>query len=130
MKPTLLPAGTYLIGDLCYTEDWDEMLSHPGAFGRLCAGKLEDGRDFWFSSTAYGDGCYSDQYGNEYWVDSGTIGCVRVADGHSEAGGMGRTFRMEQAFQCHYENGKIEINGVIIDTSPSEEEYEDDGMDA
>ena len=125
----ILPAGNYKIGDLCYNnDDWREILEHPDAFNNTCTGKLKDGREFWFSGTAYGDGTYSDQHGNQYYVDSGTIGCIRVGDSYFMDKPAGRTFKMEQRFECYYENGKICINGLIIDTDPAyndEEEEED-----
>ena len=34
------------------------------------------GHDFMVAGTAYGDGCYRDQYGNQYSVDAGNIGIV------------------------------------------------------
>ena len=77
---TILPAGNYKIGDLCYGGNWAEILEHPDAFGKTCSGKLKNGKEFWFSGTAYGDGAYFDQYGNQYYVDSGTIGCIQVDD--------------------------------------------------
>ena len=127
---TILPAGNYRIGDLCYDHPiWEEILEHPDAFKRLCTGTISEGRQFWLSSTKYGDGVFNDQYGNKYYVDSGTIGCVRVPDNYKEDAPDGRTFKMEQRFECYYENGKIFINGVVIDTDPSYDSEDDDMND-
>jgi len=77
-------AGTYYVGDLCYVMDaeWDEFCSLTINGNAVEDGEfnLADGRRFAFSRTAYGDGCYYDQAGNEYGVDAGLIGVIRVED--------------------------------------------------
>jgi hypothetical protein len=82
-----MPAGKYYVGDLCYVmhECWDEVC---GLFfkGRTDGGcnegefVLKDGRRFVSYNTKWGDGGYYDQNGNEYSVDAGLIGCIRVDD--------------------------------------------------
>ena len=125
---TILPAGNYVIGDLCYQDDWDDIISSVKSFNEA-SGKTEDGRDFWFASTKWGDGVYRDQYNQEYFVDAGIIGCIRVDDNYRARGNMGRNFVMEQRFECYSENGKIFINGVVIDTDPSYNNEDDDMND-
>lgn len=79
-----MQAGTYWIGDLCYVmhSEWDEVCeimfkdNPKGNEGLLT---LADGRQFVVYGTAYGDGCYTDQHGNEYGVDAGVIGCILVS---------------------------------------------------
>lgn len=73
-----MPAGRYWVGDLCYVldaEDWSQ-LPHPGD-GLF---ELPDGRTVAKFSTVHGDGTYGDDFGNEYAVDSGTIGCILSGD--------------------------------------------------
>lgn len=83
----MLPAGKYYVGDLCYVmhEEWDEVCSlffkdrddhgcNEGEFN------LKDGRRFASFNTKYGDGGYYDQFGDEYGVDAGLIGCIALND--------------------------------------------------
>ena len=82
-----MPAGKYYVGDLCYVmhECWDEVC---GLFfkGRTDGGcnegefNLKDGRRFVSYNTKWGDGCYYDESENEYGVDAGLIGCIRLDD--------------------------------------------------
>ena len=69
----------FYIGDVCY------VLSRR-VYGEIFQpdNKAHDGvihdpisdHDFMVASTAYGDGCYKDQYGHQYPVDAGNIGIV------------------------------------------------------
>ena len=73
----------YYIGDLCYViEDdmWSEVciLSFDPDNEDGDRLELEDGREFYILSTAYGDGVYGGNDGKAYCVDSGTIGAIRV----------------------------------------------------
>ena len=83
----MLPAGKYYVGDLCYVmhKEWDEVCGlffkdrddhgcNEGEFN------LKDGRRFSSFNTKYGDGGYFDQFGNEYGVDAGLIGCIALND--------------------------------------------------
>lgn len=81
----MMQAGKYYVGDLCYimTEaEWDEFLDLTCEGPRINDGEFQfkDGRRFASYSTMYGDGSYSDQHGNDYGVDAGLIGCIRVED--------------------------------------------------
>ena len=80
-----MQAGKYYVGDLCYVMDndeWDQVCSIIIQGNKVFDGEFElkDGRKFAIYSTAYGDGLYNDYYGNEYSVDSGSIGCIKVED--------------------------------------------------
>ena len=76
---------TYYIGDLAYVltdTEWDTACGFVG-YEEGCLDSEDDdilnphsGRPFVWLPTAYGDGCYLDRYGNEYSVDSGTIGLI------------------------------------------------------
>lgn len=83
----MLPAGKYYVGDLCYVmhKEWDEVCGlffkdrddhgcNEGEFN------LKDGRRFASFNTKYGDGSYYDQFGDEYGVDAGLIGCIALND--------------------------------------------------
>jgi len=82
-----MPAGKYYVGDLCYVmhECWDEVcgLFFEGRTDHGCNEgefNLKDGRRFVSYNTKWGDGSYYDESGNEYGVDAGLIGCIRLDD--------------------------------------------------
>jgi hypothetical protein len=64
MNKTMMPAGEYYIGDLCYTlsAEWNECceLFFPGGSNQSKEGEftLKDGRRFVSYDTMYGDGTY------------------------------------------------------------------------
>ena len=80
----IMPAGEYFIGDLCYVLDsrWGEVCDKIIDGDEVLEGRFElrDGLEFAVFSTCFGDGVYEDGAGNEYGVDSGSIGCVKVED--------------------------------------------------
>lgn len=83
----IMPAGRYFVGDLCYVmhDAWSEVvdLMFPTEDGNAAVDgilTLKDGRQFAIFSTAYGDGVYYDQWGNDFPVDAGSIGCIRMED--------------------------------------------------
>lgn len=128
-----MPAGTYYVGDLCYVmhDVWDEVCSTT--FNDMSSTSeyvLGDGRKFVMMSTSYGDGCYNDQSGREYPVDSGTIGCIKIVDiAKHELKGLSEGNIIEFAKDFIYENvdgvlffGDISIN-TAYDESDEDEEY-------
>jgi hypothetical protein len=81
----MMPAGRYYVGDLCYVmtqPEWEQFCAITIQGNRCIDGEftLPDGRKFATYGTAWGDGCYRDQFNNEYSVDAGLIGCIRVED--------------------------------------------------
>lgn len=81
----MMPAGKYYVGDLCYVmtdAEWDAFCDLTIDRMNCLDGEftMPDGRKFATYSTQYGDGCYADQFGNQYGVDAGLIGCIRVED--------------------------------------------------
>lgn len=128
-----MPAGKYYVGDLCYVmhEEWNECceLFFKGRNDHGCnQGEftLRDGRRFVSYNTCWGDGSYQDQLGNSYGVDAGLIGCIRVEDinlnvtNNFTSGGNIIEFTRE--FECFYEDGKIHIGHIVVDTDPEYEE--------
>lgn len=74
-----VPAGTYVLGDPCYTvpdEDWDKLLQSCDYFKRPVG--ISGGFEVLAFPTLYGDGVYRDQKGREFPVDAGLIGLVPV----------------------------------------------------
>jgi predicted DNA-binding WGR domain protein len=82
----LMPAGKYYIGDPCYIISKDDCgwwLNYVDIIlSRNYDGLAKlDGITAWSSETNYGDGCYlSNEEDQKYYVDSGTIGIVRLDD--------------------------------------------------
>jgi len=72
----------YYIGDISYVtspEEWQEIFSlYEREVGPECV--LRDKRKVFVLPTLYGDGSYTDLQNREYWVDSGTIGAIKVSD--------------------------------------------------
>ena len=127
-----LPAGRYVIGDLCYRdqEDADELFAdyQPGKVRTLY-----DGRKYVYFDTAYGDGSYLDQNGNEYSVDSGTIGIMQYDEDKLDSR-MGRTFDFSEPFDVFSDGGVLVFGHIEINTGPADsadwkdEEAEDGGF--
>jgi len=134
----MMPAGKYWVGDLCYVLDdiWDECCSlfFKGRTDHGCNEgefQLSDGRRFVSINTAFGDGCYFDQDRRQYGVDAGLIGCILAKDvgleGNQGLTSGGYILDFPNDFECRYDEGKIVIGHIVIDTDPGyedEEEYE------
>lgn len=145
-----MKAGTYYVGDLCYILseengfDWGRVLDETGYLGCYKPGTCErldrdertgyfsyEGVKFFSSSTAYGDGSYRDEQGNEYDVDAGLIGCFpldALPKGAAKAGTTafrgGQVIEFERDFSCRVcdGNGTITIGHVRIDTDPDDDD--------
>lgn len=123
----IFPAGNYFIGDLCYLstdfiKDWNLFLEHTnyltnyqGTFdSRYCGG----------DSTYYGDGTYYDYEGNEYCVDSGSIGIMQIKDSDDQESlkNLGRVCFFEKDFQVKFNNGVFKFGNITINTK-SDDDY-------
>ena len=132
----MMKAGTYYIGDLCYVmhDRWDEFCLLTINGHRVLDGEfnLSDGTRFATFTTRWGDGTYKDELGNEYSVDAGLIGCIRVDDiSPEELPNIkdGRVVEFVKDFTTFSSGGVISIGTVSIDTDyeeelEEEEEYE------
>lgn len=155
----------YYIGDLCYVLSSDDWFTYCAAYGASSdedgydpeiwlapeegeweAYLADDGKEPWrpcFAfNTAYGDGCYTDQNGLKYSVDSGGIGCIRVDHANAEkladavARGLGHIHEFEELPSMGEEDGVIwfvdHTNQVEINTAGGydDEEEEADEDDA
>lgn len=130
----MMPAGTYYIGDLCYvmdTDEWDQFCSITISGMNCLSGEfnMPDGRRFATYGTKWGDGEYRDQYGNQYGVDAGLIGCIRLDDIRHKPvniGSLGAVITFQNDFDTSYADGVINIGHIHIDTDPVyEEEYDE-----
>ena len=125
----MMKAGTYYIGDLCYVmhDCWDEFCNVTISGGDVKDGEfqLKNGVKFATYRTKYGDGTYSDQYGHEYGVDAGLIGCILVSDiaenAHNDVK-LGNVVTFDYDFVTGEEDGLIIIGNYRIETG---EEYSD-----
>jgi len=132
----MMTKGKYWCGDLCYVinDRWDEVCSllfPPNKEGnhRENEGELElkDGTKFAIYGTAWGDGSYEDNLGNEYGVDAGVIGCIKVDDllkiGESPST-LGTIHEFDKDFETGYDDGTIFFGDVRIETDSRFEEEE------
>ena len=130
----MMKSGTYYIGDLCYVmhDRWDEFCNLTIVGNKVLDGEfnLSDGTRFATFTTQWGDGTYKDELGNEYPVDAGLIGCIRVEDIAPEDLAnleSGRVVEFVQAFSTWSAGGEIRIGNVLIDTDYTEvEELEEE----
>lgn len=129
----MMQAGKYYIGDLCYVlnDRWDEFCEKTISEHNVLDGEfnLADGTRFATYGTAYGDGCYCDEQGNEYGVDAGLIGCVRIEDINPDGlSGVkyGRVVEFLQDFTTFSSGGVISFGGISIDTDPEYDEEEEE----
>ena len=126
----MMKAGKYYIGDLCYVmnERWEDVCDLSSDGNQIIDGEFttKDGTRFALYRTAYGDGTYTDEAGNEYPVDAGCIGCVLVDDidlsneSNDLTGGNVHTF--DSDFFTGSENGVIRFGNVWINTEYEEED--------
>lgn len=131
MTTTILPAGTYLIGDPAHflpdehADNWinrdddDYTATVPGPDG------VE--HPFVAFCTVNGDGVYQDQDGREYPVNSGDIGAldIRAADPRAQergyvTDGILRQVTFDTPVEARYEQaeGTVIFGGIRIPTDP------------
>lgn len=126
-----MPAGNYYVGDLCYVlhDEWDEVcdLFFAGRNDHGCnEGEftLKDGRRFACYNTAFGDGCYTDQFGREYGVDAGCIGCILLSDidltNPDNFIRGGQVLEFPNDFETESYRGDMYFGSVHIDTDGSD----------
>lgn len=129
-----MPAGKYYVGDLCYVmhKEWDEFCDITIEGNQCLDGEfnLKDGRRFATFGTKWGDGLYKDQFGKEYSVDAGLIGCIRIEDIDLENednytnGGQVIEFTRDFVVRGGRNelgrdwDGVIEIGHLVIETDP------------
>lgn len=136
----MMPAGKYVICDLCYVMDdeWDEVCSllfpennNPNQPRNEGVFQLKDGRKFALYGTAWGDGCYEDNQGRLYAVDAGVIGCIAIKDlpNYSGPSRYVHEATFDKDFETGYDEGDIYFGDIRIETDPKSDEYgEDDSV--
>ena len=137
-----LQAGTYIVGDPCYSiksqEDWMSLLESGGLNDNPMPHIMEceiPEKEIGFvaSGTAFGDGRYEDQLGNSYPVDSGMIGVVPLSSQSDDAWcplreiWKAHTIEFDSPFTVAYnEEGVITIGHLKIDTGVVEAVHNED----
>lgn len=117
-----MPAGRYYVGDLCYVmsdEQWEEVCELTIDGNNCLEGifTMKDGTRFAMYSTEYGDGRYPDLEGNQYSVDSGTIGCVLVSSAKKDPDiGLGNVIEFPEEFETRRNRGTIHFGHTRINT--------------
>ena len=116
-----LKAGDYYIGDLCYVlsdEDYDALVKLIISSNKEARweGYFKGYRVF-VAPTCYGDGVYADNDGDEYFVDSGTIGIVpeELIDSNNRAD-LGQIIEFRTDFEVSYDDGIFIFGDVVIDS--------------
>jgi len=119
-----VPAGRYVLGDPCYSvpdEHWDALLTSCEYFDEPI-GTVKDMKVLAFS-TRWGDGCYYDQFGNEYGVDAGLIGLVPIALATKGVNTYPTIVEFSTPTVCSTNGeGKLTSGKYVIDTDPEEGE--------
>ena len=135
-----MQAGKYYVGDLCYVlddDEWDQVCARTIQGKSFADGEFElnDGRKFAIYGTSWGDGGYQDYYGNEYSVDSGSIGCIKIEDikvkkYDDDLERLGAIVEFQTDFVTDGGrgikgwNGIIQFGRIAIETDPVYDEYE------
>lgn len=136
MKSNTLPAGDYVICDLCYVMDkeWNEVCSllfpekdNPNQRMKDGIQTLKDGRSFAIYGTAWGDGTYTDNNGRLYAVDAGVIGCIAKNDlpDYKSGDRYVHEVTFDKDFETGYDDGTIYFGDVRIETDPKFDEDDD-----
>jgi len=119
-----VPTGTYVIGDPCYSiqaqADWDEVLRTSDYFENPIATLTRGGKQYKVLGfrTAWGDGCYDDNQGKVYPVDSGCIGLVpvEIADTQEHFMYPSVKVRFDKPTLCENTGGVMKFGNIKIDT--------------
>jgi hypothetical protein len=137
----MMPAGVYVICDLCYVmtdDEWDQYCDLTIDYLQCLEGEftLPDGRRFATYRTAWGDGVYGDQFGKDYCVDSGSIGCILLYDirakNYDDIEKLGAIVTFNDDFETRGclrgrdSDGEIHIGHIRIDTDPSYDEADEE----
>ena len=136
-----LPKGTYFLGDPCYAiqddERWQKIVNHmyDGSHDsdadvmKISSKNGKTDACIFYGSTAYGDGRYEDQNGNEFPVDAGLIGLVPMSVANPESmvlSECGKLVNFVREVEISWDEGHFVITDgsqtFIIDTRGNTEE--------
>lgn len=124
-----IAAGRYFVGDPCYTAGRDDTAWQKWVDVTMQDDRVDlltgtyNGYPVIGAGTAYGDGTFYDQYGNQYPVDAGLIGVVsaelidRMNVSEDEYAGLGRFVDFEKDTVLERtDDGTIIIGDLVIVT--------------
>ena len=125
----------FYVGDVCYQmsdEDYDADWHKPDYSDFEGEHELR-GHKFAIGGTAYGDGCYEDEHGHRYSVDSGTIGILpaELCQNKDRMNDLGKFVNAKNAW-FESEDGAFKIRfdtGEEIKIDTGDEEEDDDWDD-
>ena len=128
-QTVVLPAGTYVVGDPCYTVPdacWGDWLDAAGNEENVTPDVLAaslDGHAIVGIHTAYGDGGYTGSDGFDYSVDAGLIGLVPVAIAEDFRDDLCTIVEFASPVECSYssDEGTITLGHISIKTDPAPE---------
>ena len=118
---TQFSAGRYYVGDLRYVMhvEWDEVRNKfLESCDSICT--LNDGRSFWFSNTACGDGIFEDLTKKRYPVDAGIIGIIATSDitkNYLNNLNLGKVYEFKEPFDVSCTGGVFTFGDVVIDSN-------------
>lgn len=118
---TTIPAGTYYLGDPCYTvvdSAWMPLLESCNYFEGNPVGTLPDGKKVYAFGTAYGDGRYkATGVPKRLGVDSGMIGLTPVGSALVQPSDSSVLVTFDANVKGSYEDGVITFGQYDIDTN-------------
>ena len=123
-----LPAGEYYIGDLCYVLG-DEIYDNIFGGAEYKTGIYEEkgtGRTFLVTRT-WGDGNYRGSDGNDFIIDSSSIGICSASLMAKNDGG-GHTYTFSTPVKCNFRGGRCSFfwdryNFLDVEIHEGDEEY-------
>lgn len=132
-----LEPGKYYIGDPCYVfnNEWSNICDYMFSDSNENVGRYDSPKGYFviYGSTAYGDGCYEGSDGNEYAVDSGTLGIVPFdaisIDNKLDLNSEFKLYRIvtfQEPFTVFIDgDGQFNFGRIMIDTTSEDDYYED-----
>jgi hypothetical protein len=128
----VVPPGTYVLGDPCYTvavDDWQVLLESCDYFNTPI-GEVKGHKILGFS-TMYGDGVYRGSDGKHYPVDAGLIGLVPydyAASTVRDNRKIVQLVKLDYPTLCtRSQEGMLTFGGIKIDTENND--IDDEGND-
>jgi hypothetical protein len=128
-----MPPGKYWIGDLCYVmhDKWEDFCAQTISGYEVLNGQFTvDGATIVTMSTKYGDGNYQDNKGNNYPVDAGLIGAIKVDDITDPDArlDLGNVIQFDSQWSFSEDDGTLIFGNVKIYTGDQDEDdyYEEE----